>query len=165
MLRIGDVEMAHILIVDDEEKIRRMLSRLLTSHGYACTLSADAAEARRCLERQGFDLVLCDVNMLGESGIDLARHIQSGYEDTAVIMVTGVDDPKVGDSAAKAGAYGDGVEKGLRDVRALHVGTWCDKWSFLSFYDPCNPAFICGSERTCHAAILIMKWPWSHDAV
>ncbi len=98
--------MAHILIVDDEEQIRRMLNRMLTMHGYTCTLSADAAEARKCLDVQSFDLVLCDVNMPGESGIDLTRHIESGYEDTAVIMVTGVDDPQVAEGAVEAGVYG-----------------------------------------------------------
>jgi putative two-component system response regulator len=100
------MEMAHILIVDDEEQIRRMLNRMLTRLGYVCTLSADATEARKCLESQAFDLVLCDVNMPGESGVSLAQYIDSGYEDTAVIMVTGVDDPNVADSAIKAGAYG-----------------------------------------------------------
>ncbi len=99
-------KMPHILIVDDEEQIRRLLNRMLTRQGYTCTLSADAKEARKCLESQAVDLVLCDVNMPGESGIDLARHIDAGYEDTAVIMVTGVDDPQVADTAITAGIYG-----------------------------------------------------------
>jgi putative two-component system response regulator len=103
---ITNPKMANILIVDDEEQIRRMLNRMLVRRGYACTLCADAAEARKCLESQVFDLVLCDVTMPGESGIDLARHIDSGYEDTAVIMITGVDDPQVADTAIEAGIYG-----------------------------------------------------------
>jgi len=98
--------MANILIVDDEEQIRRMLSRILERQGYTCTLSADAGEARKCLKSHAFDLVLCDVNMPGESGIDLARHIDAVYEDTAVIMVTGVDDPQVADTAIEVGIYG-----------------------------------------------------------
>lgn len=98
--------MTNILIVDDEEQIRRMLSRIVDRQGYTCTLCADAAEARKCLKSQAVDLVLCDVNMPGESGIDLARHIDSEYEDTAVIMVTGVDDPQVADAAIEVGIYG-----------------------------------------------------------
>ncbi|MFP4086920.1 MAG: HD domain-containing phosphohydrolase [Desulfobacteraceae bacterium] len=98
--------MAHILVVDDEESIRRTITRMLSRQGHTCTLSSDAAEARKCLESQVFELVLCDVNMPGESGIDLARHIQSQYPDTAVIMVTGMDDPQVADGAITAGAYG-----------------------------------------------------------
>jgi len=98
--------MPDILIVDDEEQVSRMLNRMLSREGYTCTLSADAGEARRRLESQAFDLVLCDVNMPGESGVSLARHIDSAYEDTAVIMVTGVDDPRVADDAIEAGIYG-----------------------------------------------------------
>jgi response regulator RpfG family c-di-GMP phosphodiesterase len=71
-----------------------------------CTLAADAAEARKFLDKQPFDLALCDVNMPGESGIDLARHIASEYEDTAVIILTAVDDPKTADAAIEAGTYG-----------------------------------------------------------
>ena len=98
--------MANILVVEDEEQIRRMLNRTLSGVGYTCTLAADGAEARKCLDKQPFDLVLCDVNMPGESGIDLARHIKSEYEDTAVIILTGVDDSKTADAAIEAGTYG-----------------------------------------------------------
>jgi putative two-component system response regulator len=99
-------KMANILVVDDEEYIRRMLNRMLSGLAYTCTLAADGAEARKCLDAQPFDLVLCDVNMPGESGVDLARHIVSEYKDTAVIILTGVDDPKIADAAIEAGAYG-----------------------------------------------------------
>ena len=98
--------MANILVVDDEEPIRRMLNRTLSRVEYTCTLAADGAEARKCLDKQPFDLVLCDVNMPGESGIDLARHIGSEYEDTAVIILTARDDPKTVDAAIEAGTYG-----------------------------------------------------------
>jgi putative nucleotidyltransferase with HDIG domain len=98
--------MAHILIVDDEEQIRRFLNRMLTRQGYQCTLSADVAEAREILKERSFELILCDINMPGESGIELARHVGSEYKDTAVIMVTGVDDPLVADGVMMAGAYG-----------------------------------------------------------
>jgi len=98
--------MANILVVDDEEQIRRLLNRTLSGTEYTCTLAADGAEARKCLDEQTFDLVLCDVKMPGESGIDLTRHIASEYEDTAVIMLTAVDDPKTADAAIEAGTYG-----------------------------------------------------------
>ena len=98
--------MANILVVDDEEQISRLLNRTLSRAKYTCTLAADAAKARKCLEEQAFELVLCDVNMPGESGIDLARHIAAEYEDTAVIILTGVDDPKTADAAIEAGTYG-----------------------------------------------------------
>ena len=98
--------MASILIVDDEEQMRRLLNQTLSKHGYTCTLAANGMEARKCLDEQTFDLALCDVNMPGESGIDLARHIGAEYGDTAVIMVTAVDDSKTADAAIESGTYG-----------------------------------------------------------
>jgi len=98
--------MANILVVDDEEQVRRLLNRTLAGPEYTCTLAADAAEARKCLDEQTFDLVLCDVKMPGESGIDLTRHIAAAHGDTAVIMLTGVDDPKTADAAIETGTYG-----------------------------------------------------------
>ncbi len=98
--------MTNILVVDDDEQIRRLVNRVLSRVGYACTLAADAAEARKYLNEQTFELVLCDVRMPGESGIDLTRHIAAVHGDTAVIMLTGEDDPKSADAAIAAGTYG-----------------------------------------------------------
>jgi len=95
-----------IMIVDDEESIRRLLGRMLKVNGDICTLAADAAEARAFLKDQKFDLILCDVSMPGESGIDFIRYVLSEYPETAAIMVTAVDDPEVAESALEIGAYG-----------------------------------------------------------
>ena len=96
----------NILVIDDEESVRSLLSRLLSRHGYACTLAADAAEARKFLKDRNFELILCDIKMPGESGIDLIRHIRTEHPDTAVIMVTAVDDPEAADAVIESGAYG-----------------------------------------------------------
>lgn len=98
--------MTKILIVDDEDLIRRMIGRLLRRQGYDCTLAANAAEARVTLGEATFDLVLSDVNMPGESGLDLVRFVFETYSDTATMMVTGVDDPQIADVAMTLGAYG-----------------------------------------------------------
>ena len=98
--------MPPLLIVDDEDLIRRMLGRLLGRHGYECTLAANAREAREKLEEGRFELVLSDVNMPGESGIDLVRHVLANHPDTAAVMVTGVDDPGVATAVLELGAYG-----------------------------------------------------------
>lgn len=103
---ISNPKMGGILVVDDDEQIRRMLGRMLAREGYAFTLVADGAEARKCLEKQAIDLVLCDVNMPEESGIELAGYIASNCRDTVVIMITGVDDPNVAGGAIEAGTYG-----------------------------------------------------------
>ena len=98
--------MADILVVDDEESVRRLLSRMLVRGGYECTLAADAAEARKFIKNRNFELILCDVAMPGESGIDFIRYVGAEYPDTATIMVTAVDDPEIAETALEAGIYG-----------------------------------------------------------
>ncbi len=95
-----------IMIVDDEESVSRLLKGLLEKEGYRCFPAARANDARELLEKETFDLVLCDVNMPGESGIDLARFILARYPDTAVVMVTAEDDQTVAKSILQLGAYG-----------------------------------------------------------
>ena len=98
--------MANILVVDDEESVRHLLSRVLLMGGYECTLAADAAEARKFIKDRNFELILCDVAMPGESGIDFIRYVAAEYPDTATIMVTAVDDPEIAETALEAGIYG-----------------------------------------------------------
>ena len=95
-----------ILIVDDEEKIGRHLHRLLSARGYTCSTALSAGEARRLLEDGHFDLILCDVNMPGESGIELLDETANRYPDTATVMVTGLDDTELAEHALQMGAYG-----------------------------------------------------------
>ncbi len=110
--------MTKILIVDDEEPIRLLLEQILEKRGYACVLAADAAEARDCLKEHAFDLALCDINMPGESGLELIQDVSTKYGDMAVVMVTGIDDPKVAETVFEAGAY-DYVAKPIRRTRIL----------------------------------------------
>ncbi|MFH1350018.1 MAG: response regulator [Pseudomonadota bacterium] len=98
--------MAKILIVDDEESVRRLIKRLLERNGYACIPAPSAAEARVCLRDQDFDLLLCDIMMPGESGIDFIRHVRAEYPDTAIIMVTAIEDPQTAKTALEIGIYG-----------------------------------------------------------
>ncbi|GKS58254.1 two-component system response regulator [Nitrospira sp.] len=95
-----------ILIVDDEEPIRKLLAALLQRHGYECALAGDAREARQRLAEQEFAIALCDVNLPGESGMDLVRHILSEGSTTACIMVTGLDSPVLANAALDMGAFG-----------------------------------------------------------
>ena len=94
-----------ILIVDDEDQIRTLLARLLSPH-YDCLTAESAAAARRLLKETEVALVLSDVNMPGESGIDFTREVLARYPDTAVVMVTGMDDRRYADIAIELGAYG-----------------------------------------------------------
>jgi putative two-component system response regulator len=97
---------AAVLLVDGDPSFRAMLARLLERSGYTCSAAADATEAREALRQRAFELVLADVDMPGPSGLDLARDIHTEYPDTAVVMVTGVDDTRVARAALELGAYG-----------------------------------------------------------
>ncbi|MFH1350020.1 MAG: PAS domain S-box protein [Pseudomonadota bacterium] len=95
-----------ILIVDDENDVRQISVKILEREGYQCTPAADASEARMYLKEQSFDLILCDVIMPGESGINLINFVSKAYPHTASVMVTGVDDPGEVDKALESGVYG-----------------------------------------------------------
>lgn len=66
----------HILLVDDDQKIRDLLSRYLSENGFRVTTSADAMCARKTMGGLEFDLILLDVMMPGENGIEFARSIR-----------------------------------------------------------------------------------------
>ena len=110
--------MTTILIVDDEEDIRLLLEQILEQKGYACVLAADAGEARDCLKEHDCDLVLCDINMPGESGLELIRDVSTKYRDVAVVMVTGIDDLLVAQTVFEVGVF-DYVAKPIRRNRIL----------------------------------------------
>ena len=67
----------HILVVDDDHRIRELLARYLVEHGFRVTPAADAASARAAMRGLSFDLVILDVMMPGESGLDLARDLKT----------------------------------------------------------------------------------------
>jgi two-component system, OmpR family, phosphate regulon response regulator OmpR len=70
-------EAPHLLVVDDDMRIRTLLSRFLGSHGFRVSAAASAAEARRQLASIAFDLLIVDVMMPGESGLELTEAIKS----------------------------------------------------------------------------------------
>ena len=100
------LENRKILVVDDEEPIRRLIGYLLQTHGYTVTLAADARDARQLLDKESYALMLCDVNMPGESGMDLVRNILEERPHTAAIMVTGLDSSVLANAALDMGAFG-----------------------------------------------------------
>jgi len=95
-----------ILVVDDEAPIRTLLARLLGRHGFDCLTAASADEARELLAAERMTLILSDVNMPGESGLDFAREVSSDHPDTAIVMVTGLDDRHHAEAALEHGVYG-----------------------------------------------------------
>jgi putative two-component system response regulator len=114
-----------ILIVDDEDAIRSMLTRKLEGDGYCCEVASDGNEALWKAFMKDFDLVLMDIKMPGLSGMDALPQIVTDHPDTCVIMITAVVDAKTAVEAMKLGAY-DYVTKpfdlddlSMRVIRAL----------------------------------------------
>jgi two-component system phosphate regulon response regulator OmpR len=83
----------HILVVDDDSRIRTLLARFLSDNGYRVTSAASAAEARIRLEGLAFDLIVLDVMMPGESGLDLARDLK-GRTRLPILMLTALAEPE-----------------------------------------------------------------------
>ncbi|WP_106228020.1 osmolarity response regulator transcription factor OmpR [Jezberella montanilacus] len=77
-----------ILIVDDDERLRDLLSRYFTDQGFQVFTADDAKEMSRQWQREYFDLVVLDVMMPGEDGLSICRRMRGGQDDTPVIMLT-----------------------------------------------------------------------------
>lgn len=77
----------HLLVVDDDRRIRMLLSRYLTAEGYRVTTAESAADARAKLGGLSFDLLILDVMMPGETGFELARSIRT-TSSVPILMLT-----------------------------------------------------------------------------
>jgi two-component system OmpR family response regulator len=82
---------AHILVVDDDPKVRTLLRRCLEGEGFAVSDAKDGAELRACLQRQQISLITLDLNLGEENGLDLARDIRK-ERNVPIIMLTGKGD-------------------------------------------------------------------------
>ena len=82
----------HILVVDDEEMIRELLSSALQQENYQCHLASNVDEAFSVLGSQRIDLVISDIMMPGRSGVDLLRDLKKVDPEIAVLMITGLSD-------------------------------------------------------------------------
>ncbi len=96
---------AHILIVDDDERIRGLLQKFLNRKGYWVSAARDAAHARRLLVGLEFDLIVLDVMMPGEDGFSLTRSLRENLE-TPILLLT---------AKGEAGDRITGLEAGADD--------------------------------------------------
>jgi len=92
-----------ILVVDDEEALAKVMARTLRSRGFESDTALTAAQARQLFESQDYALALLDVRLPDESGYGLLEELKARRPDTAVVMVSGVDDPELGKAAMEQG--------------------------------------------------------------
>lgn len=82
----------HLLVVDDDERLRGLLQRYLSTNGYRVSAAPGAAEARALMKGMAFDLLILDVMMPGESGFDLTRSVRQ-ESAVPILMLTARGDP------------------------------------------------------------------------
>jgi putative two-component system response regulator len=95
-----------ILIVDDLSIVRLSLRRILTKAGYHCREAEDVPSAMAVLEAHPIDLILCDMQMPGASGLDLVKAIQPRIPDTSVLMVSSMEAAETAIECLHQGAFG-----------------------------------------------------------
>ena len=99
---------AHILVVDDDRRIRELLRRYLTENGYRITVAEHAADARSKLQGLSFDLIVLDVMMPGENGFDFATNLRQS-STVPILMLT---------ARGEASDRIQGLESGVDDYLA-----------------------------------------------
>jgi len=105
-MAISEKTTPQILIVDDEEPIRELISQIIKADGYETQTAAGVDEALAYMGQKEYSLVISDINMPNKTGIDLLREVFTIDPNIAVLMATAVDDRKVAVNTLELGAYG-----------------------------------------------------------
>ena len=103
--------MNKILIVDDEEKLRNLLGRLIKLEGFAVTEAGNLKSAFKAIEKEEPDVILCDVKLPDGNGIDFIKEVKAKYHFTEIILLTAYGNISDGIQAMKNGAF-DYIIKG-----------------------------------------------------
>ena len=105
-MEIDDSRLPHILVVDDEESMRHMLSTVLGREGYRVSVAADAASALALAANEPFDVVITDVRMPGDTdGIGLVERFKADGIDAPVIVMSAYGSRELALGAIRRGAY------------------------------------------------------------
>ena len=103
--------MKNILIIDDEEKLRGLLARIVKSEGFEVSEAPDLKSGFRKLEQNDIDVVLCDVKLPDGNGVDFVQKVKAAFPMTEVILLTAFGKISDGVQAMKNGAF-DYIVKG-----------------------------------------------------
>lgn len=86
-------DLPHLLVVDDDRRIRSLLQTFLMENGFRITAAASAAEAREKMRIMAFDLVVLDIMMPGEDGLSLTQALRAGGNGVPVLMLSALAEP------------------------------------------------------------------------
>ena len=81
-------DLPHLLVVDDDTRLRALLARYLGGKGHIVTTAASAAEARACMRSLAFDLLVLDIMMPGQNGLDFAQALRTEGCVMPILMLT-----------------------------------------------------------------------------
>jgi two-component system phosphate regulon response regulator OmpR len=109
----GQDDPAHILVVDDDARLRALLQRFLTEQGFRVSTAENAAAARAALADMAFDLLVLDVMMPGETGLELTAALRAEGQEVPILMLTarGAPDDRIA-----------GLEQGVDGIIRLTGG-------------------------------------------
>ncbi len=107
-----------VLIIDDEQKLRGLLARLLQAEGYEVSQTGTAGEARRMLLKTGADVILCDVKLPDANGVELCAELKTAHPHSEIILLTAYGNIPDGVQAVKNGAF-DYLVKGDDNDRII----------------------------------------------
>lgn len=110
----------NILIVDDEEVVRRSFSRVLDGAHWRTASAEGGEQALRALAREPFDVVLLDLRMPGADGIEVLKAIKAGWPESEVVIVTGYPSVETAKEAVRLGAC-DYLAKPLAPDAVIHA--------------------------------------------
>lgn len=111
-----------VLIVDDDASVCHLLADRLTHEGFKCPTCSSAEEAIRLIEENSFDVIISAMRLPGMTGIDLLEIVHEKHPQSAFLMVTSVDDVRVGMEALKRGANESLVKPFQPDAMVGAVG-------------------------------------------
>ncbi|MBM3317298.1 MAG: response regulator, partial [Candidatus Eisenbacteria bacterium] len=109
-----------ILVVDDEESMRRFLTMMLEAEGYEVASVDNGADGVSRLDREEFDLVIADLRMPGVDGMSVLDSVHAKHPDLAVVILTAYGSEKAAAEARRRGAF-QLVEKSCRNEEILLV--------------------------------------------
>lgn len=157
--------MNRILLIDDEEKLRSLLAKIIGFEGFEVIQAGDCASALKKLELNEFEVIICDVKLPDGNGVELAKQIKTKYPTSEIILLTAYGNISDGVQAIKNGAF-DYITKGDDNnkiipllYRALEKVELAKRVLFLEKRLSNNHSFdtILGKSKTILAAIELAK--------
>ena len=110
--------MRKVLIIDDEEKLRGLLSRIIALEGYTVLQAANIKSGLKLLQKESIDVLLCDVKLPDGNGVDFVKEVKQTFPETESILLTAFGNIVDGVQAIKNGAF-DYITKGDDNDRIL----------------------------------------------